>query len=401
MNRLYGDSSGGNFFQSACTDGQVIEGINSDGTYSCVDPAEDLGVENLSETLTAGNVANQSINMDSHDIEQINRTLFNESIVIGDSSTKTRENNAIAIGYSTIANDTNTIGIGNNAEIIDSRGADNSIVIGSGEVDSTPSWGSYTTASSNVVIGRSSIGSSSSVAVGSRAESGLRSVGIGSQSEAHGTGSIAIGGSLYYSPTTASGSYSIALGPDTTASGTNSLAVLDGASATANGAIAFGQDSVAPNSYEATFGNLEGNEIDVNITGNTTIHGTGGINLASDQAEITNFFDQDQCGESEAVKTVYPNGSYECNPITTDQTTENLSETLTAGNIANQSIDMNGNNITNINTITGNSEPVKTENNIDMQDNNVSNAQEVETEKVDLGNGMSMRREGDDLVISD
>lgn len=63
----------------------------------------------------------------------------------------------------------------------------------------------------------------------------------------------------------------------------------------------------------------------------------GNLNMTGDN--ITNFFDQDKCGSDEAVKTVYPNGSYACNSISSDQTVENLSETLAAGNVANQTIE--------------------------------------------------------------
>ncbi|MFB6213620.1 MAG: hypothetical protein ABEJ07_03610, partial [Candidatus Nanohaloarchaea archaeon] len=62
-NALRNPASIDSFFASACSGDQVIQGINADGSYSCVDPASGLSTESLNATLQAGNLANQTINM--------------------------------------------------------------------------------------------------------------------------------------------------------------------------------------------------------------------------------------------------------------------------------------------------------------------------------------------------
>ena len=71
-----------------------------------------------------------------------------------------------------------------------------------------------------------------------------------------------------------------------------------------------------------------------------------GLNLHNN--DLYNFFAADQCTGSEVVSEVYSNGSYACTDISTydtDTDDQNLSEVLTQGNVANQSINMNGNNL--------------------------------------------------------
>lgn len=74
-----------------------------------------------------------------------------------------------------------------------------------------------------------------------------------------------------------------------TVDGTGSSVELgQAANASANGAVAVGNHSVAPNPFEATFGALDGtNELDVNVTGNVTVHDrlTIGNNSLSGMAE--------------------------------------------------------------------------------------------------------------------
>lgn len=75
------------------------------------------------------------------------------------------------------------------------------------------------------------------------------------------------------------GSTEIALGTDSEASGSESLALGDSATAEASRGVAIGHNATAPNSYEATFGNLNSDNLDVNVTGNATIHGSGGLDM--------------------------------------------------------------------------------------------------------------------------
>ena len=240
LNRLYGDGSGGNFFQSSCnTDGQVVEGINSDGTYSCVDPSEDVEVENLSETLAAGNLANQTIDVGQDNISFDDYSIYGSNnngyggIQIGDSDSYTDDSYDVAIG------------LGSKAD--DNWGA-NSAVIPAGET-----------------------------AIGSYAEATARyTSAFGLHSEANSYGALAIGADGDGDNQGAS------------ASGVNSTAIGTDSSASAEGALGIGNSANAPNSYEATFGNLQGQELDVNVTGNLTVHGSGGLDMKGNDINNVN-----------------------------------------------------------------------------------------------------------------
>ncbi len=57
-----------------CDPGEAVQQVNDDGTYECVDIAEEAaGVDrqNLSEVLTEGHIANRSMDMGEHDIDGV------------------------------------------------------------------------------------------------------------------------------------------------------------------------------------------------------------------------------------------------------------------------------------------------------------------------------------------
>ena len=138
---------------------------------------------------------------------------------------------------------------------------------------------------------------------------------------------------------------SIDYGNTAAAYGYNQIALGQGATTDAEGAVAIGYNASSSEEYLARFGNNQGQELSAEVTGNLTVD-----------------------GELKGVD------------IPEDTGTENLSETLEAGNTANQSINLSGNNVTDADTV---------------------ESEEVETQKVSLGDGMSMQRKGDNLVISD
>ncbi len=97
----------------------------------------------------------------------------------------------------------------------------------------------------------------------------------------------------------------------------------------AEGAVAIGHEAIAPNAWEATFGNLQGEELDVNVTGDLTVH----ENLDMTGGVIEN------CDQINGV---------DCDDLGVGDPNQNLSEVLVHGNRANTSIDMAGNVIENI-----------------------------------------------------
>ena len=229
-----------NFFAAdQCTGSEVVSEIYSNGSYACTDISTydtDTDDQNLSEVLTQGNVANQTIE-------------FNGGIEIGDSSTTVGGNpQAVAVGSSANAS-------GSYASAFGSRA--------SASGDSALAVGPYASAS-----GYAS-------AVGSSAEASEDSaLAVGSYTDASAEYASAVG---TYADATRD--YASAFGYYTYASGYYASAVGSYASAAANGAVAIGHKANAPNRYEATFGNLGAEKLDVNVTGNLTVHGSGGLDV--------------------------------------------------------------------------------------------------------------------------
>jgi hypothetical protein len=89
------------------------------------------------------------------------------------------------------------------------------------------------------------------------------------------------------------------------------------------------------------------------VAGQTSFSGniTLNDNNISQVNELQDFFAADKCTGSEVVAEVFANGSYKCTDIETyddfDANTDNqnLSHVLEQGNVANQSINMSGNNL--------------------------------------------------------
>ena len=94
-----------------------------------------------------------------------------------------------------------------------------------------------------------------------------------------------------------------------------------------------------------TFNASQTIDFDITTTDLGTYNQTG-LNLHNN--DLYNFFAADQCTGSEVVSEVYSNGSYACTDISTydtDTDDQNLSEVLAQGNVANNTIDMDGNDI--------------------------------------------------------
>jgi hypothetical protein len=124
-------------------------------------------------------------------------------------------------------------------------------------------------------------------------------------------------------------------------------------------------------------------------TGNLIFENSGGdtvLNISEDGGLTNLFEDTDSCGASEAVKNIYSNGTYNCVGILTDQTVDGLSAVLTSDNTANQSIDMNGNNILGIGALGGDSGSITLIDSLDMAGNVASGIGELQFDQgVEIG----------------
>lgn len=256
-----------NFFaQGECQSNEAIKTIYPNGSYACNQLSTTTEAENLSETLAAGNVANQSIEFDS-----------STGVQLGDGTTSTASNSDIAIGDGASVTGTSN----DNAGIAIGKGAVSKayygIALGQGaEADST---------SNTISIGyQANQGNSCQfcLAAGGDSDSGFYGTALGhgaDTSSAQRATAIGEGSSVTGDDAVAIGSVSSATADDSIAIGADGSNSDSGASASAQGAVAIGDRANAPNQYEATFGNLNGEELDLNVTGNATIHGSGGLNM--------------------------------------------------------------------------------------------------------------------------
>lgn len=178
------------------------------------------------------------------------------SIAQGFDSRATGER-SLAIGSASRSTDEKTVAVGENAQAL-SR---NSVAVGAdSEAINTKTtaigWGSEASGDRATALGDVSRASGDySVSLGhySSATSSYGSTSVGYEARTPGTSSVALGVN-----TAANEDYSIALGPFS--------------NTYAEGAVAVGNQAHGYNAYEATFGNLEGQELDINVTGNATVH---------------------------------------------------------------------------------------------------------------------------------
>jgi hypothetical protein len=249
-----------NFFAAnQCTGSKVVSQVYSNGSYACTNiNTYDTDNQNLSEVLTQGNVANQSIE-------------FSNGIEIGDSST-------------TVGSYTDAVAVGNGAD----ASAYAASAFGRSASASGGSASAFGRSASASGTGASAVGYEASAsdyasAVGSRASAKDYASAFGYEASASASYASAFG----YS-SDASGFGASAFGRVASASGRSALAVGPEADASAKGAVAIGYSANAPNRYEATFGNLNGEELDVNVTGDVTVHGDDGIDMNGNKIKNAN-----------------------------------------------------------------------------------------------------------------
>ena len=184
-----------------------------------------------------------------------------------------------------------------------------------------------------------------SISIGANAEG---NVGLGTDQ------AIALGGS-------ANAMYqdSISIGFDSESAASYAVSLGGAAASDAEGAVGIGYKASAPNQYEATFGNLNGEELDVNVTGNLTVHGE---ELDLKDGDISNIGGLQSCGDNQ-----YVDGLGNCQTDDAGTDNQNLADVLSEGNFTD------GNNI----VVNGSSK-------IDMTGNSIEN---VGTDDIDIGDG--------------
>ena len=92
--------------------------------------------------------------------------------------------------------------------------------------------------------------------------------------------------------------------------------------------------------------------VNVNVTLNNEVARFNSTGLDLKDNDL--YYFENQCGESEAVDGVFPNGTLRCTDVVTEAVeNENLSTTLEAGNVANRKIDMNDNSVNDVSNLRG------------------------------------------------
>lgn len=115
---------------------------------------------------------------------------------------------------------------------------------------------------------------------------------------------------------------------------------------------------------------LEG-DLDMNLNDVENVE-----NLYRDDSQ-TSFFES-ACGEFRAVKGIYPNGTYKCTEEILEEKTEYLNETLAAGNTAERSINMTGDNVDNIGDLNSNGSSLNIGGDVDFEENNIENIRAIQ-----------------------
>ena len=233
------------FDRSACGSGDYIENIQDDGTIVCSNPSG--STPKLSQVLDQGATANQNIAMNGHTLTGLTNPSNNDE--------------PVTLGY--LENNFEASGSQNLSQVLEEGNVANQSVSMRDYLVKSSEFG-IEIGNANTVVGSNSGSGSPGIAIGKDAEATAVS-GVGAPAA-----DTAIGDSAYASgantvPALALGAYSEADNTRATAIGSRSKAL-------GNGAVAIGYSANAPNSYEATFGNLNGNELDINVTGNATVH---------------------------------------------------------------------------------------------------------------------------------
>jgi hypothetical protein len=365
-NLTLGDNSNiTNFFdQNACGSSEAVKQVYPNGTYVCTKIPEDTGTENLSQTLSAGNVANQSLT-----VEAVGSPVKAVELGSSDGRISARQFYTFDRGSLAGVDQTPDKSAGSNGQVnsalIEEDGDFRLKINGSSPSTFNPEKkvnfselnllerGGSVSFEVEVVSSGTSIREVLLIDPDGEEVFGIQyrpsNDEIITSPGATKISDSVIGESIDTKITyLRNGSVNVSV--QSPSLGTQSR-IIPAAEINLDG------DETLQASYTQlnTFGSEAGYILD-DIAAPTNLEVSRGLNLTNDTlyglSRLENFFDQNACGPSEAVKQVYPNGTYVCTKIPEDTGTENLSQTLSEGNKASTNIDLNGNNITNTNTIT-------------------------------------------------
>lgn len=123
-------------------------------------------------------------------------------------------------------------------------------------------------------------------------------------------------------------------------------------------------------SHELRYHGMDTRLFEVDLDGTATFYNTLQLqdNNIQNPDEITGFFDTTGCASGEAVNRIYTNGSYDCVNLDDEVSTPGLSDVLAVNNTANQSIDIGGNNISQLDNILTGGQTVAVRDSTNQQD---------------------------------
>lgn len=431
------------YFENQCNNNEVVDGIHPNGTLKCSDVVQEaVETETLSETLEAGNTANQTIDMKSNTVENIGSGLTNftssgqidmgsnllmnnygidnannikfydrsgdsNSFVItesasnphlflkygGDNLLRFEDGNGVSseindfkLGTSGSGNDNISLyDEANNQDIVRAKEGGN-VVIPNGNLD----------LNSNQLLGVGSTQCADNEFLDGNGEcEAISDVGA---SDDQNLSEVLVQGNTANQTINMDGNEIKSVGKlniTNTSSGTQIATFQEnginfkqplsvessGPLSVANGIELTDTDSNTIDSY-STFYLKTSSGYDSDIV----LEPTGNVNVDANLSVLGDVdFAQGQLqnvGSTECAADEFIDGDGKCTSVTdagaSTTDDQNLSEVLVQGNVANTSIDMSDDSIDDIATIDGGGNSIKVDDTLSMRENNITNVQKVE-----------------------
>lgn len=243
------------FFETtSCTDGEVVDRIRPDGSYVCTSLTGEITDQWVN---TSGDVMTGNLNMSGNNINSLSSLLFAGNISIGNNHTVARDKEALSIGVNATSAD-DSIAIGTRAEALGEGNKGNSIAIGE-DASVTRRLG---------------------IAIGARTAAGGRGIALGEETTAN-KYAVAIGQGAG-----TDGESQIAIGRCTGSDVSSWCQSNSGPNTMGTASIALGYKANAPNDYTMNIGSLADYRYNLNVTGNATVHGRGGMYLLNGDLDV-------------------------------------------------------------------------------------------------------------------